>query len=476
MLSIPTRAKPVMGGVVALLLAGCLNLAGAADGRPNGPASPPSAPAAAAQDSAQAVPGAATPVATRQSEPQLVDRIVAIVDEEMILQSDLEREIELYRLELQQAGQDSIPETAAIRPEVLDRLVESKLIIAAAKQADITIDEEAVQQGVQQKIEQLVEYFGSQDNLERELLRSGMTLQDYRDRLAVQISEQQYLRAVVSRFIRPNVEVLENEIEDYYREHEAEMPATPDSLTLANILIPVQPSAETRRAVQQQVALALEALRSGQAFADVARKHSRGPNAARGGAIGVVGRGDLFDANLEEAVFALAEGEVSDPVVSARGVHILRLDAIRDSGRAISQIFFPMEVTERDVEEARLKAEEAYRRLEAGEPFSLVAAEVSSDPVSASKGGLLGTFRLEDLNPQFQEILRERQSGELTEPLLTPAGFYVFLVKNRAMGRQLTFDELKEGIRRNLESQKLEQELAKYVESLRDRFFIDLKG
>jgi peptidyl-prolyl cis-trans isomerase D len=135
-----------------------------------------------------------------------------------------------------------------------------------------------------------------------------------------------------------------------------------------------------------------------------------------------------------------------------------------------------MEVTEADVASARQKIETAHQRILAGEPFSLVASEVSADPVSAQRGGQLGRFRLEDLSNQFQEALREKGAGEITEPLLTPAGFYIFLVQERSYGRKLTFAEVKDSIRRLLESEKLEAELARYVESLRNRFFIDLKG
>lgn len=410
------------------------------------------------------------------SEPQLVDRIVAIVDEEMILQSDLEREMELYHLERNTAGLAIEATDEEIRDEILQRLMESKLIIAAAKQADIRVENEVIRESVDEKIEQLVEHLGSRDALERELLRSGMTLVDYRSRLAMQIQDRQYLLAVVNRFIRPKIEVLENEITEYYAEHADEIPATPDSLTLANILIPIQPSLAVRQAVQEKVTIALQALQAGQPFAEVARTHSAGPNASRGGTIGILKAGDLFDTNLDATAFALAEGETSQPVVTQRGVHILHVEKITPEGRAISQIFFPMEVTKVDVDAARVEAGRAHGRILAGEPFALIASEMSGDPVSSRNGGELGTFRLQDLSPQFQEALQEQEAGSLTEPLLTPAGFYIFLVKARKAGRKIAFEEVKDEIRRALESQKLEEELARYVEKLRSRFFIDLKS
>nr|MEE4268882.1 peptidylprolyl isomerase [Candidatus Krumholzibacteria bacterium] len=416
-------------------------------------------------------------MAQTAGETQLVDRIVAIVDEEAILMSDLEREMELYRMEREYAGQPIDQKPEEIRSEMLNRLVESKLIIAAAKQADMTVDAEAIKASVEQKIDQFVEHFGSMENLQSELARSGMTLGDYRARMTSQLMDQQYLRLVVGKYIRPDVEVLENEIRQYYLDNLDQMPAEPDSVTIANILIPVQPSVDVRQAVQARVTEVQAALAKGTPFADVARQLSMGPNAARGGAIGTLAPGDLFDPNLDRAAFALAAGQVSEPVVSTRGVHLLRVDAVQPDGRrAISQIFFPIEITEADMNAAKARMDQARNRVLQGESFALVAAEVSGDPVSARAGGVLGTFRLEDLSAQFQEVLEPANIGEITEPVLTPAGWYVFLVQDRRDGHRYTFEELKEDLRQVVEGQKIEAALAEYVAGLRNRFFIDEKS
>jgi len=411
------------------------------------------------------------------SGPRLVDRIVAIVDEEAILQSDLDREVELYKLEKEYAGESVPVDSPEVRREMLDRLIESKLVIAAAKQADMSVDEEAIEESVQEKINQFVEHFGSLDNLRRELNRSGMTLEDYRARMKTQLKDQQYLRLVVGKFIRPNIEVLENEVRDYYLAHLDEMPAEPDSLTIANILVSVQPSVEVRQRIQEEVVLIKAALQSGHSFADVASEFSEGPNAARGGIVGVVAPGDLFDPNLDRAVFALSVAQVSDPVVSSMGVHLVRLDAVEDDGRrAISQIFMPIEVAQEDVEAAQAVIAAARTRILNGESFGLVAAEVSGDPVSADNGGVLGTFVLEDLSAQFQEALAEAEVGVVTEPILTPAGWYIFQIQDRITGHMYTYEELNDNLRQMVESQKIEKALAEYVAGLRERFFIDEKS
>jgi len=417
------------------------------------------------------LPGPAT-----AQEPVLLERIVAIVDEEMILQSDLELALELYQLDRQLSGQPPEPMSAALREQVLESLIENKLIIAAAKQHDMVVEEAEIEARVDDRVQQLVAQYGSLGALEEALAASGLTLDDFRYRYGSQLRNQQYLRLVVGRFIRPGIEVMANEVEQYYLDNLAEMPAEPDSLTLSSILVRVQPSLEARRAVQTKVEKVQQALAAGRDFAAVAQEFSEGPNARRGGRIGAVRPGDLFDRVLDQTVAQLAEGAVSGPVVSTRGVHILRLDQLEpDGARVISQIFFPMDIQEQDVATARDRIAAARDRVLAGEPFSLVAAEVSEDPAASATGGLLGTFQVDELSPAFQEALDGAVVGQVTEPILTAAGWYIFQVLDRIDGHRYTFEELKEDLRRFVESQKIEVELASYIENLSDRFFVDIK-
>ena len=100
-------------------------------------------------------------------------------------------------------------------------------------------------------------------------------------------------------------------------------------------------------------------------------------------------------------------GSISPPVVSSRGVHILTVDGIEPGGaKVISQIFFPVEIQEFDVELARQSIEAARQRVLAGEAFSLVAADASDDPAASSTGGLMGTFQVDELSAEFQSAIQ----------------------------------------------------------------------
>jgi peptidyl-prolyl cis-trans isomerase SurA len=447
-------------GVVALLGLGLVTLA------PAGAARAQETPAAAVAPADSALP----------SGPTLLDRVIAIVDEEPVLMSELEREVALYRLERAQAGGAAdAGDEAATRKEVLDRLIESKLMIAAAREAEIEVEDAAVQEDVEANIAELVRHFGSQATLETELERNGMNLADYRARTTAQLRDRRYMSAVVNRFVRSKIEVREDEVSAYYAAHKAEISAAPDSVTLGSILVPIQPSEEAQRDLQRKLGSVMQELGAGRPFAEVAARHTEGPNRERGGSLGTLRRGDLYDRRLEEAVFALGSGETSRPIVTERGLHVMHVDAIEGEGRAVSQIFFPIQVTAADVDAARARADAAHARLLTGEKFATVAAEVSAEP-SAARGGELGTFPVDDLSARFQEALKGRQPGQVTDPVQTPAGFYIFEVRARRAGRVPTYEEVRDNVRRAVESDKLQAELARYVAGLRERFYVQLKG
>ena len=154
----------------------------------------------------------------------------------------------------------------------------------------------------------------------------------------------------------------------------------------------------------------------------------------------------------------------------------MTVDSVEAGGATvISQVFFPVEIQEHDVELARQRIDAARQRALGGEAFSLVAADVSDDPSASSNGGLMGTFQVNELSAEFQTALDGAETGTITEPLLTPSGWYVFQVVDRVEGHQYTYDELKDDLRRFVENQKIEEGLVDYIEELEGRFFVDIK-
>lgn len=407
--------------------------------------------------------------------PRLVDRIVAIVDEEAILLSDLEREIETYRFEMQSAGEPITGSDAEIRRRMLDRLIEVKLLVAQAKLDGMVVGEEELERETAQATQRLIDRFGTRSALERELARSGMSFQDLEARNRELVRNRLYTMRMVQRHVRPRVEVRDDEVRRFYEEHRDEVPTAVPQVEIANILVVAQPDPGVMDQIDATLSVIDDALASGQSFEEVAREYSEGPNASRGGLVGRFSRGDLFSPVIEETLWAMEPGTISAPINTELGIHVLQL-VDRDATTVnFRQILLRVNLSEENQRAARERAQEVTRRARSGQDFATLAAEYSDDPGSRESGGVLGTFPVDKLSPQFQAALRDLEPGDVTDPIEGAAGWFVLKLVDRTAGEALSYEELEERMRAAVFDQKLEQELEVFLEELRERFYIEIK-
>jgi len=408
--------------------------------------------------------------------PRLVDRIVAIVDEEAILLSDLEREIETYHFEMETAGESVTSGEAQIRQEMLDRLIEVKLLVAQAKLDGMVVGDEEVERETAQATQRLIDRFGTRAALDRELARSGMTFEDLQDRNRELVRNRLYTMRVVQRYVRPRVDVRDDEVRAFYEEHKDEVPRQQAQVTIANILVVAQPDTDVMDGIDEKLAVISKSLEDGTSFEDTASEYSEGPNASRGGLVGRFARGDLFSPVIENALWAMPVGQVSPPINTELGIHILEL-LDRDADTVnFRQILLRVEITETNQQAARDRAMEVVEKARAGQDFATLATEYSDDPGSRENGGLLGTFAADQLSTQFQAALRGMEPGEVTDPVDGAAGFFILKLLERAAGEAYSYEELEDRMRSAVFDQKLEQELGLYLIELRDSFYIEIKA
>jgi peptidyl-prolyl cis-trans isomerase SurA len=408
--------------------------------------------------------------------PVLVDRIVAIVDQEPILLSDLEREVESHEFELQAQGQQ-LDETAGnVRQQMLDRLVEIKLLVAQAKVDGLVIGDEELEAEVAQAMQSLVDRFGSRAALERELAKAGMRYQDLEARNRELVRNRLYTMRMVQTYVRPKVEVRDDEVRAYYDQNKDQVPSKPETVEIANILVVPQPDAETMGVLQARLGVIRSELAAGKSFEEVAREHSEGPNASRGGMIGSFRRGDLFSPVLEEVAWTLPIGEISEPVNTELGVHLIVVTDRTEQEVTLRQILLRVQIGEAERQAALARANEAVALARAGQDFAALAREYSDDPASREQGGALGSFETSRLNSTFSRAVASLQPGEVSDPVQGAAGYFVLKLLDRKAGEAFTFEEVKDRVRALLFDQKIEEELSVFIDSLRDRFYIEIKA
>jgi len=212
-----------------------------------------------------------------------------------------------------------------------------------------------------------------------------------------------------------------------------------------------------------------------QSFEDVAKKYSEGPNAGRGGLLGSFAKGDLFHPVLEEMAWTLPVGQVSDPVTTELGVHILKVVERTDTKVTLRQILLRVPITDADWDRAKARAEEVYEKALGGQDFATLVENYSDDPTSREKGGVLGTFPLEKLTPAFRNALQGLQPGGVGKPIKGTAGYFVLHLDAKNPAHVMTYDEVKDQLHDAVEDQKIQVELKKFLKGLREKFYIDIK-
>jgi len=246
----------------------------------------------------------------QQLRAEVVDRVVAVVNDSVITLSELERAAKL--VEKEGGAATASVGKAALRRKILDQLIEGKLVEQAAARVGITVSEKEIDAAVDdvRRRNNI-----SLDELVRALKGSGITYMEYRERLGSEIKQVKFS----SRQFRSKAAILEEDIESYYRQHSNEFHG-PASYHLGMISIYEPDRQAAKKAANKILAL----LQSGESFKDVARRYSDGPNIAEGGDLGILNAGEL-DQSIESVVRKLSVGEFSDIIWTSAGPAIIRL-------------------------------------------------------------------------------------------------------------------------------------------------------
>jgi peptidyl-prolyl cis-trans isomerase SurA len=253
---------------------------------------------------------AAALLCARVSVASVTDRIIAVVNTELIMLSELKAEVagEERRLQGTYRGEELQRRLHQVEYMGLTRMIERKLQLQTAKTKGVEVADDEVQRAAQ------------------ELKRQGEKIDEGNPDDKKNIKEQLLLMRVVDREVRSGVMVTESEIQRYYQSHQNRF-LMPDEYRISQILI-LRKSRETDEEARERAASVSSALNQGADFAELALKHSDGPEATKGGNIGFVRQGELLP-QIERAISGLEPGQVTPPIETGDGWHIIKLDEKR---------------------------------------------------------------------------------------------------------------------------------------------------
>jgi peptidyl-prolyl cis-trans isomerase SurA len=415
------------------------------------------------------------PASAGEEDRRVIDRVIAVVEDNAVLQS--EYEMELKRILMQMGGEEEVEDSLLnqVRGEVLDGLVADMLMAVHAERTGVEVQQSVIEEEVEETIERNISQVGGREAFLKELERYGLTEEQIRRQWEEKIRSRRLMQQLAYSEIWDGIEVSEEELREYYQQKKDQFPPRPPTVTLAQILICPDPSGEGKTAALEKIKTAQRELDEGADFAELARKYSEGPSAESGGNLGFINLEDLNNQAFEDAVKALQPGEVSGPVLTSFGYHLIKLEGRRDDKYHVRHILVRVSEGAGELESAREKAREIVERASAGEDFAELAREYSCDEESAARGGLLGEVPVSRLPEQFREAVRGVEPGGYAPLIRDSRGIRIIKVVDFSSGGEYSFEEAREELKRILTQEKVQQKYAEYVSELKEKYYVDIK-
>ncbi len=421
--------------------------------------------AAAALAGLAVLAGAGRPLAAA---PVYLDGIVAQVGQEVVLASEVDEQLSIASLRM------GIPDSsqARAREEILQRIIDEKVIVQEARARAVTVSDEEVQQAVDQHIEGIQGQIGGAEAFDQELAKEGLTRDELVSRYREEARRELLYTRLLQREIYSKIEVTDKEVDEYYLKHRSELPRKQGQVELAHVFIGFRPDEREIAAVEQKVQGVLRRLEGGESFGAVAGALSDDPGSREhGGDLGWFARGDL-DPRLAEVASKLEPGQLSDPFQTPQGVEILHLEE-RDGERLhLGHILVALKVSEEAKQRARAKADKVHEQAVGGKDFAALAEESSDDRESAAKGGSLGRFAESELSPAIAGAVRGLAPGDLSEVVTSEQGYHVFRLIAREGGGEYELGEIRDRLKSRMVEERAGEKTESWLAGVRSRYFI----
>jgi peptidyl-prolyl cis-trans isomerase SurA len=405
---------------------------------------------------------------------ELLDRVVAIVNDGVVLNSDLDAQIEQVTERLRQQKLE-LPPQNVLRQQVLERLVVQEIELQHAAHAGVKVTDEMLNSALTDVAKR---NNITLSQLPDALRQQGVDYVAYRDDVRKEIT----LTVLRQRDVLQHISVTPREI-DQFLDKQTKTPSERNEYNVSHILIavgqeasPAQLDAAAKRA--QEV---YDRARNGEDFAKLAVSYSNSQTALDGGALGWR-KGSELPTFLAELIVKLKPGEVSEPLRTPSGFHIVRLNQMRGGGLEASvedQVHVRhilMKTNElQDDATVRGKLSALRERILHGEEFAALASVTSQDPGSAAEGGDLGWAGPGTYAPEFEQAISTLKDNEISEPFKTQFGWHIA----QLMGRR-RFDNSDEVKRRQamdaIRASKADEETELWLRRMRDEAYVDYKS
>jgi len=402
----------------------------------------------------------------------LLDRVAAVVNDGIVLSSDLDRQIQVISDRIEQQGQQ-LPPRNILRQQVLERLVLQEIQMQRADRLGIKVSDEALNQALTEVASRNGIKFS---DLPAALEQQGLDYRSYREN----VRREMILGQLRQRDVYSRIYLSPREIDLCV----AKRKASPDAdreYNLGHILVSV-PSSASAQQIEERTARAqgiYERLRKGEDFAQLAVSYSDAGTALEGGQLGWRKAGQL-PSFVADIIPKMQAGEVTEPIRTPSGLHIFKVIESRGAQQAslVSQtharhILMQTNAIEDD-ETVRQKLAKIRERVLAGESFEAIASVSSADPGSAANGGDLGWTGPGSFVPEFERQLDALNENEISQPFKTQYGWHIVQLLGRRT-YDATDDVLRNRCAAQLREARADEETEIWLRRLRDEAFVEIR-
>jgi peptidyl-prolyl cis-trans isomerase SurA len=405
-----------------------------------------------------------------QAQLKSIDRITAVVDDDIIMQSELTERVQVVK---NQSKGMRLPPDDVLKQQVLERLITESIQLQMAERSGVRISD----QQLNQTIESIAKQNGmSLRQFQQALEKDGVPYAQARE----QIRRERVISEVQRYRVGGKIQISEQDIDSFLNSARGQS-ATAEEYRLGHILIqlPSQANKDQLKKAQNKAKKIVKELRKGADFEQTAVANSEGRNALKGGDLGWRKEAEL-PSLFADIVPSLKKGGISDPIRSASGFHIIKITDKRGGEEQLvrqtrARHILIQETTIRDAKQSEQLVNELYKRVKKGEDFATLAKEFSDDPGSKVSGGDLNWINEGDMVPAFEKTMKATKKGQTSKPFKSRFGWHILQVtdyRQKDMGEEVQRNQA----RQLLYSRRFEEELPIWLRQIRADAYVEVKN
>jgi len=402
--------------------------------------------------------------------PDVIDRIIAVVGDEIILQSEIDQLVEHQKYQTRFGFDEE-----SFRETVMNELISSKVLYyAALKDSTISVSDDEVQRVLDNRISSIIQQVGSEEKFEQIY---KMSVSDLKKQYRSDIKKSLFIEKIKNKQIR-KISVSRDDVEQFYRTYKDSLPPVKASVELSQLVVRFSDKAlgETR-SVDFLRDLKSRIEREEMTFGQAAEKYSHDEaSRSKEGSIGFTSRGDLV-ADYERAAYNMNPGEISDPVKSPFGYHLIMLkEKIGEKINTSHILIVPEKNVESDSTAYQFSINLRDSVLNKKMTFEEAVRKYSGDEKTKYLDGSIGSMEIEEMDKKYSALFSEAPIGFISDPIKEDDGYYLYKISDRKKDHEITLETDYNVLKNFAQEKKGREQLKKWIDELKKNVYIDVRN